>query len=144
MKDIFVDNCAAKNFANPLDKHYKEFITWLKVDGILVVSQKLLMEFGRTCDGCIAGSNIVALVHYLTINGRLVRFSSKQLKEVKFPKRITRKLLSNHQDHVHIKVVILSHRKLAITGDKNLRKDLNAFPGYVITAVKRPEAIDYK
>lgn len=144
MKDIFVDNCAAKNFANPLDKHYKAFIAWLKSDGVLVVSQKLLVEYGRTCGGCAAGSNIVALVNYLTINGRLVRFTSKQLKQVKFKKHVENALLSNRQDHVHIKVVILSCRKFAVSGDTNLRTDLNAFPGYTITAVKRPESITYK
>ena len=143
MKDIFVDNCAAKNFENPLDIHYKNFISWLMNEGVLVVSQKLLVEYGRTCGGCAASSNIVAIVGHLTARGRLIRFKNSELKKFSIPKYIARKLLSNHEDHVHIKVVIFSHRKYAITADNNLRCDLNNYPGYAITAVQHPKNIPY-
>jgi hypothetical protein len=29
MKDIFIDNSIAKNFANPLDPEYKKLVAWL-------------------------------------------------------------------------------------------------------------------
>jgi hypothetical protein len=143
VKDIFVDNCAAKHFANPLDTHFKVFFKWLFDEGFLVVSQKLLAEYGRTCGGCITGSNIGALVNHLTIQGRLMRFKNAELAKVVFPKYIIQRLLSNQQDHVHIKVVILSNRKYAVTMDKNLLRDLNDFPKHHIQAVERPEEINY-
>ena len=73
-----------------------------------------------------------------------MRFKNAALAKVVFPKHIIQRLLSNQPDHVHIKVVILSHRKYAVTMDKNLLRDLNDFPKYRIQAVERPEEINYR
>lgn len=144
MKDIFVDNDAATNFGNPLDSHYKDFFKWLICDGFLVVSQKLLNEYGRTCCGSSTGSNIGVIVSKLTIEGRLIVFKRNQLDGFEIPKRIARRLQSNYLDHVHIKAVLLSNRKFAVSGDLRLRDDINNFPGFVACAVDRPEKIDYR
>jgi hypothetical protein len=86
---------------------------------------------------------IGALVNHLTIQGRLVHFKKADLEKLLIPKHIIRNLLSNRPDHVHIKVVILSHRKYAVTMDKKLLRDLNNYPGYHVQAVERPEEICY-
>jgi len=143
VKDIFVDNCASRNFANPSDSHYKQFFRWLFDEGVLVVSRNLLNEYGRSC-GSYTGTNISALVNNLTREGRLIVFKKTQLNAFVIKKHVKRQLMSNSADHIHIKVVMLSHRRLAITEDKPLIRDINWFPGYAARAVDRPEKIDYR
>jgi len=91
-KDIFVDNDVAKNFANPLDAHYKNFIDWLQDEGWLVITNKILVEYCRTCCGCTSLTNIVAIINRLTRAGRLTRVSNPQLKAFVFPPKIKRRL----------------------------------------------------
>lgn len=111
MKDMFVDNCAATNFANPLEQEYKPLIEWLLDEGFLAVSNRLLAEYGRTSGGCAIGTNIWLIVSHLQARGRLRRFTTSQLNGFLIPKSVARKLQSNLADHVHIKTVLLSHRK---------------------------------
>lgn len=144
MKDIFVDNCAAKNFANPADPEYKALIGWLHDEGFLAVSQRLLAEYGRTSGGCLAPTNICALVGHLQTRGRLKRFTNPQLRAFGIRKAVARKLQSNRADYVHIKTVLLSYRKYALTLDKKLRRDINWFPGYRALAARRPQDIPYR
>jgi hypothetical protein len=144
LKDIFVDNDAATNFGNPLDPHYKEFFKWLLCEGYLVVSQKLLNEYGRTCCGGAVGANIGVIVSKLTIDGRLIVVKKAQLDDFIIPKHIARRLKSNFLDHVHIKAVMLSHRKFAVSVDTRLRNDINNFPKFAACAVDRPEKIGYR
>jgi hypothetical protein len=144
LKDILVDNDAATNFGNPLDSHYKEFFKWLLCEGYLVVSQKLLNEYGRTCCGGATGSNIGVIVSKLTIDGRLIVFKRAELDGFLIPKHVARRLQSNFQDQVHIKAVLLSHRKFAVSVDSRLRNDINKFPKFAALAVDRPEKINYQ
>ena len=144
MKDIFVDNCVAKNFANPLDPEYKALIQWLFDEGFLAVSNKLLGEFGRTSGSCAVGTNIWLIVSHLQTRGRLRHFSNSQLAGFAIPKRVARKLQSNPADHVHIKTVLLSHRKFALTLDAKLYRDINWYPGHKALAANRPQHIPYR
>lgn len=141
--DIFVDNCAATTLSNPMGKPTQKFVEWLVGHGVLVVSQKLLVEYGRSCSersGCI---NIAAIVNRLTATGRLVKFSPKQLDEFEITKAQQRRLKSNKADWVHIQTVALSSRRLAFSLDDNLVDDLNAFPSIRASASQDVEALAY-
>ena len=141
--DIFVDNNVAKNFCNPVDPHYKVFIKWLSEEGYLVVSNKILSEYVSSTGGSQSATNIVAIIDRLTRDGRLIKFSRRQCDQFGFSHRITKALRSNRKDHAHIKVVLLSCRKLALSLDVNFRHDVNNFPGYQAVARARPEELNY-
>jgi hypothetical protein len=142
--DIFVDNNVAKNFCNPVDPNYKNFIKWLFEDGHLVVTNKILTEYVSSTGGSISPTNIVIIIARLTRDGRLIKLSRQQLDEFVFNRRIERVLRSNRKDHPHIKAVLLSNRKLALSLDDNFRYDLNNFPGHQAVARKRPEELNYR
>ncbi len=141
MKDIFIDTNVAKNFQNPLDPEYKKLLLWLKHEGVWVVSQKLLVEYGRT------NQNIAVLVNLLLSKGRLRVIPSEEHKAFKLTKREEKGLCCNHEDHWHLRTVFLSYRKIAIAIDENFRNDINGFrkiDGIQPQAVSRPEQIDYE
>lgn len=142
-KDIFVDNDVAKNFANPLDPHYKKFIEWLQDEGWLVITNKILVEYCRTCSGCSSLTNVVAIINRLTRDGRILRVSNDQLKAFDFPPKIERRLRSHSKDHDHIKAVIISHRRYALSREWNVCYDINHFPGVPARAARRPQDIPY-
>ena len=143
-KDIFVDNTIAKNFCNPADPIYKEFIEWLFIEGSLAVSNKLLGEYARTCQDSASTSNIIAIINRQLVDGRLNKIDNSRLRAFRFKKHQENRLESNRADHAHIKVVMLSDRKLAITNDDRLARDINGFPGYKAVAVKRPDQVNYR
>jgi len=143
-KNVFVDNNVAKNFCNPIDLNYREFIRWLFEEGHLVVTNKILGEFVSSTGGSPSSTNIVVVIARLTRDGRLIKFSKSQLDALVFSKRIERRLRSNRKDHAHIKAVLLSDRKLALSLDNNFRHDLNNFPGYQAIARERPEELGYR
>jgi len=141
MKDIFIDTNIAKNFTNPLDPEYKKLISWLKEEGVWVVNQKLLIEYGRT------NQNIAVLTNELNKRGRLIKFEKSELDTIQFSKTYEKQLRSNGEDWVHLKTIWLSVRKIGIIIDEGLRRDVNASPkqqGIQPQAVSRPEHIDYE
>jgi hypothetical protein len=142
--DIFIDNNVAKNFANPLDDEYKELIKWLFDVGWLVVSKKLLIEYSRTCGMSTAATNIGAIINQLTRNGRLNNISNADLANLKFKPRIEKSLRCNHSDRDHLKTVLLSDRRYAISLDNKLRHDINNYPGVNARAEARPNDLPYK
>lgn len=162
MKDIFIDNNVAKNFATPLDPHYKDLIKWINefdkelvekepekiLDfAHLVVSQKLLVEYLKSSRDCSKPNAIPAIINRLQIQGRLQKKSKTEIDDFKnhnFSKKIEKSLLSNQEDHCHIVCVLISNRKLCLTYDDNLTADLIGFPGHNITVEKRPENLNYK
>lgn len=154
LKDIFIDNNIAKNFSNPLDLEYKKLIRWLIKDnrqnpsnnGYLVVSPKLIAEYQRTARNSFSPTNIVIIIDRLTREGRLIKISNQAIKDFKqkyFTKKVVRKLMCNHEDREHIPVVLLSHRKYALSLDDKLIYDLRNFPGFTVLAEKRPEDLPY-
>ncbi len=162
MKDIFIDNCVAKNFTAPIDQHYKDLIEWInefdedlvekepnKISSFahLVVSQKLLVEYLRPSRDCSKPNAIPSIVNRLTREGRLQKKSKAEIQEFmsdNFSKKVQKGLLSNQEDHCHIVCVLISNRKMCLTYDENLSKDLNEFPGYKVLVEKRPENLNYK
>lgn len=162
MKDIFIDNNVAKNFATPLDSNYKDLIKWLnefdadivekdpkKIGNYahLVVSQKLLVEYLKSSRNCSKPNAIPSIINRLTIQGRLIKKTKTEIEAFKkkyFSKKIENGLLSNKEDHCHIVTVLISKRKLCLTYDDNLTADLTVFPGHSVTVEKRPENVNYK
>ena len=144
MKDIFVDENIAKNFANPLSDEYKTFVDWLRSEGSLVVSNKLITEYGRACQHSKSNTNIFAIIDIQTRDGRLNKKSNIELNAFKVKKHVLNSFRSNKKDHNHIKLVMISFRKYAISIDKDLRYDINNFPGINAKAVTKPSLIDYR
>jgi hypothetical protein len=143
MKDVFVDNNVAKNFCNPLDPEYKAFVGWLLTEGALVVTTRILVEYIRSTGNSTSATNIAAIVDALQRSGRLNRISANALRGFAMAERIRRRLRSNTEDHEHIKAVLLSVRKFAISHDDRFRFDLNNYPAYRALAVERPEQLPY-
>ncbi len=157
-RDIFIDNNIASKFSNPADPEYKELIKWLmdnheiekgKEDdrAYLVVSQKLMVEYIRSCRDASGKTSIPMIINQLTRDGRLERISNQQIKDFKnqyFTKLVEKKLRSNNEDRDHIPAILLSDRKYALTYDDNLTYDLKNFSGFTVIVSKRPEDIPYK
>lgn len=156
--DIFIDNNIASKFANPADPEYKALIQWLMNNhdisegaaddrAYLVVSQKLLAEYSRSCRDAAGITSIPMIVNKLTQEGRLVKITNQQIKDFKnqyFTKKVEKKLQSNNEDREHIPTVLLSDRKFALTYDDNFKYDLEHFPGFTVIVGKRPEDLPYK
>lgn len=162
MKDIFIDNNIAKNFATPIDQNYKDLIQWInefdedlvvqnpdliKNFAHLVVSQKLLKEYLSSSYNSSKINAIPSIINRLTREGRLIKKTKDEIENfisVHFSKAVLKNLKSNKEDHCHIVTVLLSNRKLCLTYDQNLSLDLNCFPGFSAKVKKRPEEINYK
>lgn len=121
MKDIFVDTNLATNLATPLNDHFKDFLKWLYTDGALVINSKLITEFVR------GNQTLSVVLNKLTIAGRINNIKASDLKCFKFSKSTEKILLSNYEDRIHLKTVLLSNRKLALSKDVNFNKDINGF-----------------
>lgn len=150
MKDLFIDNNIAKELSPPLSQEYKELIDWLFKEGALVVSQKLLNEFNQglvNLSSVKRNESILGIIGKLTQEGRINKISSHQLNNYTIPKKNEKTLLSNWKDRDHLKTIILSFRKLAITSDNNFRRDINGFSKVdkiQPRAAMSPSGINYK
>ncbi len=162
MKDIFIDNNIAKNFATPVDPHYKELIQWInefderlvendpeKINDFahLVVSQKLLVEYLQSSGDCSKPNAMPSIINRLTREGRLQKKTKDEIEEFQlknFTKKILNNFLSNKKDHWHIATVLISNRKFCLSYDDNLIRDLSGFPGHVVIITNRPEKLKYK
>lgn len=156
--DIFIDNNIASKFSNPADQEYKNLIRWLMDNhnlaqgqdddrAYLVVSRKLIAEYGRSCQTASGATSIHVIINKLTQEGRLVFISNQNIKNFKnlyFTKVIERKFRSNQEDRDHIPVVLLSERKYALSYDKNFTYDLEHFPGFKVIVRSRPEDLQYE
>jgi len=153
-KDIFIDTNIAKNFVHPLDPEYKKLIRWLKAynpedsskNAYLMVSTKLIAEYGRTAGASPSATNIILIIEKMQEKGRLVKITNEQIKEFKreyFTKKVERNLTCNKEDREHIPVVLLSERKYALSFDENFVNDILNFPGFVVVAAKKPQDIPY-
>lgn len=147
MKDIFVDNNIAKNFATPKDIEYKKFIDWLMKRGCLVASIKLIHEYNRTCSDSYSCTSIAVIINRLISDKRIRIFRKIQIgnfKRIYYKSSVRRMLRSGYFDReYHIPTVLMSNRKYALVNDNNLRHDLNNFPGFTVLAEKRPEDLPY-
>ena len=153
MKDIFIDNCVAVKFSNPVDDSYKELIKWLmeynqnENDAYLAVSQYLLNEYYASFQNCVKTTSIPIIIDKLQREGRLNKISKKEISNFQkkyFTKTVKKNLRSNEKDQKHIPVVFLSKRKLALTTDINFTYDLKNFNGFSCSVEDNPAKLDYK
>jgi hypothetical protein len=153
-KDIFIDNNIAKNFANASDPEYQKLIQWLMAynpdnkseNAYLMVSNKLIAEYTRTCAAAWSKKSIVEIIKNMTMEKRLVRITNEQIKDFKrkyFKKKVVKNFTCNKEDREHIPVVLLSERKYALSLDDKFINDLIKFPGFVVLAAERPENLPY-
>lgn len=143
MKDILVDNNVGKNFCNPLDPEYKNFIEWLFREGALVVTVKLMQEYIASSGASSSPTNMPAIIDKLLREGRLNLIANKVLKAFRISRRTERFLIANRSDWNYLKAVMISLRKYALSLDDNFRYDVNNFPGYTARAEARPQDIPY-
>lgn len=141
-KDIFVDDCVAVRLENPIDESLKEFLEWLFLHGTLVITNKILHEYNSSLNA--GSSNFIAVLNSCTKDNRVHLIDNIDLKKFRFNKKIERNLLSNKKDWWHIKAVLLSPRKIAISFDKNFIRDINDFPGYVAHASRRISDLPFR
>lgn len=143
LKDIFVDDCVAARLENPMDPRLRGFLQWLESEGALVLSQKIIAEY----KGSLAGrgsSTFIALLSKLQRDGRQFFADNETLKQFGIPRRIERSLRSNRKDWWHIRAVLLSPRKLAISFDRNFVRDLNDYPGVGARASHRVTDLPFR
>jgi len=158
LKDIFIDNNIASKFSNPQDVEYIKITKWLlffnekiaKTDkdknARLVVSKKLLGEYYRSAQNANSNTSIPVIIDKLTREGRLINIKNDEIKAFKkqhYTKATERKLKCNAEDREHLPLVFLSNRKYALSLDENFLYDLLNFPGFAVTAAKRPENLPY-
>lgn len=143
MKDIFVDCDTLHNFFNPADTEYRKFIKWLIEEGSLVISKKILGEYTGACGDAKKEYNIIIIIDRQTREGRINMKKKEEIKLIKFKNHQVKKFKSNRKDHHHIKLVMASFRKFAISEDTDFRFDINNCPGHSARAEKRPEHIPY-
>lgn len=143
MKDVLIDNCVAKNFCNPMDPEYRRFIAWLASEGVVVVTQSLLVEYHRSTGASNSPTNIVVILNKLMAEGRFRKIGKRELDALKIPSHIRRNWSCNVEDHVNVKAVVLSVRKYALSLDDRFRADVNAFPGVGARAERRPQDLPY-
>lgn len=156
-KDIFIDNNIASRFKNPADPEYIKLRDWLVLfreinegeedtNAHLVVSQKLLGEYNRSNYNNKEGQNITAIISRLQKQGRLIFVKNQEIKDFQqehFTKKTLKQLSCNQEDREHIPVVLLSHRKYALSIDDAFVNDLLNFPKFQVLACKRPEEMPY-
>jgi uncharacterized membrane protein len=98
------------------------------------------------CSCCFSKVIILGIIGILTQQGRLNKISNEQLNNYSFPKHIENKLLSNKKDRDHLKTILLSYRKLAITLDDKFRRDISNYPKVdkiKPTAGSSPDEVNY-
>lgn len=154
LRDIFVDNCIAKNFCNPQDPEYLKLYKWLLAydprlgdkNAHLVLSKKILNEYCETCSASGSNSSIWVIVDRVTRQGRRVNISNEQIKDFKkryFKGRALRNLRCSTRDRDHLPAVLLSDRKFALSRDREFVYDINNFPGFTARAARRPQNLPY-
>ena len=142
--DLFVDNDRSAHFSRPVDPAYKQLIRWLRSDGYLVVCQSLIREYHDAVRGSTAPTTLPTLVNHLLSCGRLKRFGKRELEGFRISKHVARKLQSGMKDRDHLKIILLSDRKLGISGDGKFRRDLNGYPGYSAIVRRHPSEVPYR
>lgn len=133
MNDIVIDTNVARLFDAPADEKLKTLFIWLVDKGWLAVSQHLLNEYSRQ------GNRLLAvLIRDLAERGRLNRIANAELKEFQSDKHFA--YCCNNGDIKNARTVFLSRRKILVSFDGNLRKDVNGFKK--IDGIQ-PRAFDY-
>jgi len=138
-KDIVVDTSVMRLYDSPKDDVFKKLFQWLRLNGTLTMSKKLLLEYGRS-----GQRKIFILINELQRKGRYNLIRNKTLEA--FTRDRHFKYTCNYKDKYHAKLVFLSHRKRLIAFDNPLIHDVNSFPkidGIKPCACKRPDKCCY-
>lgn len=145
MKDIFIDTDVTGKFTNPVSPAYKNLYRWLFDcnEAYLVVSNKILGEYGRSFRHCISGTNFAVIIDKITRDKRFNKFTNREIRD--FRSRNSRNFRGLHSnDPDHLAVVLMSDRKYALTLDDNFVYDLENFPGFTVLVKKSPKDLPYK
>jgi predicted nucleic acid-binding protein len=133
-KDIVIDTNVIRLYDEPGDPIFKALFAWLGQHGTLVVSQKLVTEYGGTGNELLAG-----LIGQLMKTKRFIRVQTSELKAFKADAHYN--YLCNKKDVWHARLVFVSRRKLLVSLDNNLVDDVNGFQkisGIKPRATRRP------
>lgn len=142
--DLFVDSNLSGHFCRPIDKAYENLIQWLLAEGQLIVCPSLIREYHDAVRGSDRPTSLVVLIGYLQREGRLKQCTNRELSSFVIPKHRRKRLLSNRRDHDFLKVILLSDRKLGLSEDRNLRRDVNGYPGYTACVGAHPSEVEYR
>ena len=110
----------------------------------MVVCQSLVREYVTAVRGAKSQTTLPAIVNRLQREGRLRRFTKDELRAFRIKPSVQRRLRSNRADHDFIKIVLRSDRKLGLSKDQNLARDINTFPGHRAHVARTPSEIDYR
>jgi hypothetical protein len=133
MKDVVIDANVARFFDSPADGRLKALFVWLIARGSLSISRHLLTEYSRH------GNRLLAVLNRdLDSQRRLNKIPNSKIKS--FFDDTHYAYCCNPSDIPIARTVFLSHRKLLVSFDVNLRKDVNGFRK--IDGIK-PQAFKY-
>lgn len=133
MTSIVIDTCVLRLYDSPADPIYKDLFYWIKSEGKLCISKKLVQEYVAT-----GNRNITLLLTELSKNSDNMRLKWVENSEIKsFKEDKTYRYTCNIEDINHARLVFLSERKKMISQDKKLIDDINGFKK--ISGIK-PEA----
>ena len=118
-KDIVIDTNVMRLYASAKDKTFKVFFRWLRFEGTLTMSRKLLTEYGRS------NQNILILVNELQRKGRYNLISNDDLQSYDGDRHFN--YTCNYKDKLHARLVFLSKRKRLISFDIRLSNDVNSY-----------------
>ena len=119
---------------------FKDFFAWLRRDGALTVSQKLLVEYGRSRKDLI-----FVLINELNRAGRYNKISNNEIKTFTLDRHYSYRCQS--RDIPHARLVFLSFRKRLVAFDNKLVEAVNGFKrvnGIQPIACKRPDRSFYE
>lgn len=135
-KDIVVDTTIIRLYGGASDPVFKKFFSWLFSKGVLACSQMLLSEYKRI------GSNAVAsLIDHLIRNRRFRRYERTKVDAIR-AKHF--RYGCNYDDKCHVRLVMCTQRRLCLSQDRRLVRDVNCFPGYRARAARRPNELKYE
>ena len=138
MKDIVVDTTVMRLLGGAGNPEFVDFFKWLRRDGVLTVSTYLLKEYSG-----IGSQQIAALIETLR-NSNPCRFNKIEKRTIDNFNDGHFRYTCNVKDHCHVKLVMLSFRKLALSQDLAFVNDVNEFPRHHASASDRPGDLPYK
>ena len=118
-RDLVIDTNVLILYDNPPDEIFTDLFTWLANEGTLVVSQKLVVEYGRASHRLLPG-----LIDQLIKAKRFIRIGSQEIKDFNDQHYRYR---CNSEDVWHARLVFLSPRKRLVSFDDKLVDDVNNF-----------------
>lgn len=117
--DIVIDNDAMAQLSNPRQAEFRLLFQWLAEKGILTVSRKLVLEYGRGNDRALT------LINLLSRDGRYHLVRNEEIESFTADRHF--KYTCNGKDIPHARLTFLSSRKRLVTLDLRLAADVNRF-----------------